>query len=110
MVMTSSTEVSHVEDTEKGFLYMSILVVHARHTDYGHPMKQTFVLGQTIWSDKFWGIWGIFKQFISTPFDTVCLFFPLINHYFFKKLNLYIEIPNIYLDWDLNLASKKLGI
>ena len=55
-VMTSSTEVSHVEDTEKGFLYMSILVVHARHTDYGHPIKQTFGLGQTIWSDKFWGI------------------------------------------------------
>ena len=25
------------------------------------------------WADKFWGIWGIFKQFISTHFGTnVC--------------------------------------
>ena len=55
--MTSSTEVSHVEDTEKGFLYMSILVVHARHTDYGHPMKQTFGLGQTNF-----GAFGVFSN------------------------------------------------
>jgi hypothetical protein len=54
--MTSSTEVSHVEDTEKGFLYMSILVVHARHTDNGHPMKQTFGLGQTIYQTLFWSL------------------------------------------------------
>ena len=26
---------------------------------------------QTIWADKFWGIWGIFGQFISTHFGTV---------------------------------------
>ena len=33
---------------------------------------QTFGLGQTIWADKFWGIWGIFCQFITTHFVTVC--------------------------------------
>ena len=44
---------------------------------YGHPKKpfssksQTFGLGQTIWADKFWGILGIFGQFISTHFGTV---------------------------------------
>ena len=47
------------------------------------------------WADKFWGIWGIFKQFISTHFGTVS---PLsmfsINLPFYKKLNLYIQIPN----------------
>jgi hypothetical protein len=32
---------------------------------------QTFGLWQTIWSDKFWGIWGIFVRFISTHFGTV---------------------------------------
>jgi hypothetical protein len=43
-------------------------------TDYGRPMKPffieipTFGLGQTNWADKFWGIWGIFGQFISTHF------------------------------------------
>ena len=50
-------------------------------TDYGRQMKpffssksQTFGLGQTIWADKFWGICGIFCQFINTHFGTV---FPL---------------------------------
>ena len=33
--------------------------------------SQTFGLGQTIWEDKFWGIWGTFGQFISTHFGTV---------------------------------------
>jgi hypothetical protein len=33
--------------------------------------SQTFGLGQTNWQDKFWGIWGIFGQFISTHFGTV---------------------------------------
>ena len=27
-------------------------------------------LGQTIWEDNVWGIWGIFGQFISTHFVT----------------------------------------
>ena len=53
---------------------------------------QTFRLGQTIWADNFWGNWGIFGQLISTHF---C--FPLINHYLYKKLGLYIKIPIIYL-------------
>ena len=44
-------------------------------TDYGCPMKpffssksQTFGLGQTIWADKFWGIFG---RFISIHFGIV---------------------------------------
>ena len=36
--------------------------------------------GQTIWADKFWGIWGTLGQFISTPFGTVspCFLFSTI--------------------------------
>jgi hypothetical protein len=51
--------------------------------------SQTFGLGQTIWADKFWGIFG---RFISTHFGTLSPLpsFPLINHYFYKKLSLYI--------------------
>ena len=33
--------------------------------------SRTFGLGQTNWADKFWGIWGIFGQTISTHFGTV---------------------------------------
>ena len=33
--------------------------------------SRTFGLGQTNWADKFWGIWGIFGQTISTHFATV---------------------------------------
>ena len=43
-------------------------------------------------------------RFISTHFGTVtCPCFPLINHYFYKKLSLYIHIPKFIWDWDLNL-------
>ena len=33
--------------------------------------SQTFGLGQTIWTDKIWGIWGIFGPFISNHFGNV---------------------------------------
>jgi hypothetical protein len=34
-------------------------------------MKPFFIEIQTNWSDKFWGIWGIFGLCISTHFGTV---------------------------------------
>ena len=43
-----------------------------RTTDNGHPERaffqrlETFGLGQTIWAEILWGIWGIFGQTIST--------------------------------------------
>ena len=54
---------------------------------------QTFGLGQKIWADKFWDIWGTFGWFISNHFGTVSPCFPLINHYLYKKLRLFIQIP-----------------
>jgi hypothetical protein len=57
-------------------------------------------LDRQFWADQFWGIWGIFEEFISTHFGIVS---PLslfsINEPLFlqKKLRLYIQIPNIYL-------------
>ena len=63
---------------------------------------QTFGLGQTIWADKFWVIWGIFDLSISTNFGTVS--FPLINQYFWSKSYIFMW------DWDLNLGRKELGI
>ena len=49
-VMTSSTEVSHVEDTEKGFLYMSILVVHARHHGLETSKEAFFHQNPNFWA------------------------------------------------------------
>ena len=61
--------------------------------------SRTFGLGQTNWADKFWGIWDILVQWFPCP----C--FPLFNHYFYKKLSLYIHIPNIYLGFGYKRLS-----
>ena len=66
---------------------------YLQRTDYGRPMKpffmkfRTFVLGQTNWADKFWGIWGIFGQTISTNFGTVSSLsmFSIIQQLFLQK-------------------------
>jgi hypothetical protein len=62
--------------------------------------SQTFGLGQIIWADKFWGILGIFGQFISTHFGTVgpLSMFSINQPLFLQKTKLYIQIPNIYLE------------
>jgi hypothetical protein len=74
---------------------------------------RTFGLGQTNWAYKFWDIWGIFGQTISTHFGTVspCPWFPLFNHYFYKKLSLYIHIPNISLGlgFEFEIGPQKIG-
>ena len=51
------------------------------------------------WADTFWGICGIFDQFISTHFGTVSpLSIISINQpLFLQKLSFNIQIPNIYL-------------
>jgi hypothetical protein len=48
---------------------------------------KTFGLGQTYWADKFWGIWGIFRQTISTHLGTVgpLSIFSIIQPLFLKK-------------------------
>ena len=52
-----------------------------------HRNPKTFGLGQTIWPDKFWGIWGIFGQIISTHFDRVSplSMFSIIQPLFLQK-------------------------
>jgi hypothetical protein len=56
-------------------------------------------LGRQIGQLKFWAF-GVFLADLSTPIFVLCVpcpCFPLIIHYFYKKLNLYSHIPNIYL-------------
>ena len=46
------------------------------------------------------GAFGVFSADLSAPILVPwvpCPCFSLINHYFYKKLSLYIQIPNIYL-------------
>jgi hypothetical protein len=66
--------------------------------------SQTFGFGQAIWAVNF-GAFGVFSA------DS-CPCFPLIDHYFYKKLSLYIQIKSrIFIwDWDLNLGCKEFGI
>ena len=71
-------------------------------TDYGRPIKpffiETFGLGLTIWADKYWGIWRIFGQFISTHFGTVSPLSMLsINQPLFLQKKTKPLYPNIYL-------------
>jgi hypothetical protein len=55
--------------------------------------SQTFGLRQTIWADKFWGILGIFGQFISIQFGivsplsmfSICFFNQILNKDLFIK-------------------------
>ena len=54
-------------------------------------------------ADTFWGIWGIFGQFISTVFGTVS---PLSIIIPTKKQSLYIPIPNIYLGLGFEFGPK----
>ena len=46
---------------------------NAPTTDYGRPMKPFFIEIPNFcaWADTFWGIWGIFGQFIGTHFGIV---------------------------------------
>jgi hypothetical protein len=70
--------------SELGFYYTKVIILNdlmSQVMDYGHPERaffqksHTFGLGKTNWAEKFWGIWGIFSQFISTHFGTVGSFF-----------------------------------
>ena len=52
-------------------MFTYLVMVELR--DYGRPMNP-FLIEIPIfqaWADKFWGIWSIFGQFISTHFGTV---------------------------------------
>ena len=90
-------------------------------TDYERPMKpffsskyQNFGLGQTIWADKFWGIWGTFGPFISNHFGTVSPFsmFSINQPLFLQKTKpLYPNPKYLFIsDWDLHLGRKEFGI
>ena len=52
---------------------------------------------------------GVFSADLSAPILVLLVFcpcFPLINHCFYKKLSIYIQIPNIYLGFEFELGPQ----
>ena len=66
--------------------------------------SRTFGLGQTNWTDKFWGIWGIFGQTISTHLRTVS---PLFMFSIIQPLFLQEKSKIFIRDWNFNLGRKE---
>ena len=94
-------------------LTFNLVLIHMHmHTDHGRPMKpfQNFWAKADNWADKFWGIWGIFGQVISTDLLqwVPCPYFLLFNHYFYKKLSLYIHISNMYLGLGFEFGPQRI--
>ena len=99
-----------------------LLLCHTTYHGLRTPNKAFFYrnpkllgLGRQIGQINFGAFraFGVFLSNLSTPTLAPwvpCPCFPLINHYFYKKVSLYIQIKNIYEDWDLNLGRKELGI
>ena len=83
-------------------------------TDYGRPMKPFFIeipkfwgWGRQIGQINF-GAFGVFSADLSAPI--LVSMFPNINHYFYKKLSLYIQITNTFLGLGFEFwAAKNLG-
>ena len=73
-----------------------------------HGNTKLLGLGRQFGQTNFGGF-GVLSADSSAPIFVMwvpCPCFPIINHYFYKKLSLYIQISNIY----LNLGRKELGI
>ena len=57
------------------------------------------------------GAFGIFSANLLAPILVLrvsCPCFPLINHYFYKKLSLYIQIPTIYLGLGFEFGPQRI--
>ena len=88
-------------------------VVWTPHEAFFSSKSQTFGFEQTNWANKFWAIWGIFSQFISTHFGTVSPLSIFSNDqplFLQKKWAFTSTFEISILDWDLNLDRKELGI
>ena len=91
--------------------------IKIRATDYGHPMKPFFHwntellgLGRQIGQINSGAFWVLSAK-LSAPILVQwvpCPCFPLFNHYFYKKLSLYINIHNIYLGLRFELGPQRI--
>ena len=72
--------------------------------------SRTFGLGQTNWADKFWGIWGVFGQTISTHFGAASplSMYSIIQSLFLQKLSLYIHNAKIHLGLGFEFGLQRI--
>ena len=68
--------------------------------DYGRQVKPFFseISNFWAWADKFWGIWGIFSQTISTHFGTLSplSMFSINQPLFLQKKPLYLHLNYLF--------------
>ena len=73
--------------------------------------SRTFGFGQANWAYRFWDIFGIFGQTISTHFVTVSpssMLFIIYPLFLQNKLSLYIHIPNIFMKMRLEFGLQRI--
>ena len=84
-----------------------------RGTDYGHPerafLKNLELLGLgRHFGLKFFEAFGVFSVGLSAPILVLWVLCPCFYHYFYKKLSLYIQLPNIYLVVGFEFGSQRI--
>ena len=79
-------------------------------TDYGRPRCFFLGLGWQLEQINL-GAFGVFSTYLSAPISVLwvpCPCFPLINHSFYKKLSLHIQIQNIYFGLGFEFGQQRI--
>ena len=102
----------HYLDVADDVLSLNFMTTEPNET-FIHWNPKLFGLGRQIGQINF-GAFGVFLVDLTAPILVLwvpCPCFPLINHYFDKKLSIYISKSQIFIwAWDLNLGRKEPGI
>ena len=104
-IKLSSTVIFHHKSCKNTCLSAAIY----SHSHGLRTFRESFFFGNPnfrAWADKlgrtFLGHLGYFRPIYRHRS------FPLINHYFYKKLSLYIQIPNIYLGLRFEFGPQRI--
>ena len=95
---------------------ISIELVSPRITDTQMTHRELFWKIPNFWAWEEIGstileVFGVFSADLSAPILVLwvrCPCFTLINHYFYKKLSLYIQIPNMYLGLGFEFGPQRI--
>jgi hypothetical protein len=98
MLKVQDSNQDHIQNGGKFRLDYSSHGLRTPNEAFFHRNSKLLGLGRQIVQMNF-GAFGVFSADLSAPTLVLwvpCSCFPLINQYFYKKLSLYIHIPNIY--------------
>ena len=119
-VMNKISGLLRIYDRALSFTYTTIFIQFLRscvHHGLRTPNEAFFH-----WNSELMGLsrqigeinsraFGVFSAKLSLPILVQwvpCPCFPLFNHYFYKKLSLYIHIPNIYLGLGFEFGPQRI--